>query len=154
MWLKFLSIRTVIKGAGQMTHLLRALTDCSCREPGFGSQDPHGSSQTFLTLVLGDLMPSLLHSDQVCMWCTYLHEGRTLIHVKSKLKERILLSINKCRESNMLLSFSSLWTCLFLFCLSSSNLAALWPLWKNAFVVYSDVGILKAVLWNLRKCHL
>lgn len=43
-------------------------TGCSCIEPRFGSQDPHGSTQPSATPVPGDLTPLLVstgtsHSD-------------------------------------------------------------------------------------------
>ena len=49
-------------------------TCCSCRRPGFGSQNPHGSSQPSVISVLGDPPSSGLHEYQMYMW---LHTSDT-----------------------------------------------------------------------------
>ena len=51
------------------------------REAGFSSQQPHGGSQTSITLVSGDLMSSSdLLNHQEHMWCPFLHEENTHTH--------------------------------------------------------------------------
>lgn len=54
-------------------------TSCSFRGPGFNSHPPSGSSQPFMTAVLGDLASSsAIHRHQACTWCTDpLHAGKT-----------------------------------------------------------------------------
>lgn len=50
---------------------------------GFSSQHTHGSSQTFITLVVGELMlASSLSEHQACNKCTDIHSGKIHIHIK------------------------------------------------------------------------
>jgi hypothetical protein len=46
-----------------------------CSSLTFNSQHPYGSSQPSVTPVSGDLTLAY-------MWFTYLHAGKTLIHIK------------------------------------------------------------------------
>lgn len=61
----------------------------SCREPGFGSQNPRGYSPLSLTLVLGIRKQKTTKTKKspssLCGLCTYmihLHTGKTLIYIK------------------------------------------------------------------------
>jgi hypothetical protein len=47
-------------------------TGCSCKRSRLGSQNLHDGSQSLITPILKDLMPSsALHGQQACMWYTY-----------------------------------------------------------------------------------
>lgn len=47
---------------------------CSGRRPRFGSQNPHGSSQRYVTSAPGAPMPSSSFQEhQALIWCTYIH---------------------------------------------------------------------------------
>lgn len=51
-------------------------TNCSCRGLRFGSQHPHGGSQTSLTLVPKDPATSSdLLGHQACVWCSETHNA-------------------------------------------------------------------------------
>lgn len=52
-------------------------TFCSCREPRFCPQLPHGSSQPPMAPVPGDpwCLLSSMGNDQAYMWCTYIFAG-------------------------------------------------------------------------------
>jgi hypothetical protein len=61
-------------------------TCCSCRGPGFDSQQPYGDSQLSRTAVpTGDPTPSSdLLQHQVHLWCTAIHASKRLVY-KSKI---------------------------------------------------------------------
>ncbi|EDM07603.1 rCG53549 [Rattus norvegicus] len=62
-------------------------TGFSCRGPGFGSSHLHDKLQPTITRVPGDMMfSSGLCGDQAHTWCTGIHAGETLIHLKITLK--------------------------------------------------------------------
>lgn len=71
-------------------------TGCSCRELRFKSQHPHGISQSPVTLVTGNLIPSSgLCGHQACTWCTDLYVDKTSTYMKFKLKKKIKSKLSK-----------------------------------------------------------
>lgn len=61
------------------------ITRYSCRRPRFGSQNPYGGSQSSLSPVPTDLMPSSgLPGYQARTWCTHMHTSKT--HIKGNEK--------------------------------------------------------------------
>lgn len=72
-WLQSLKNRAMKMGLERWLTVKR--TCCSCRGPGFSSQNMHGGSQPLVTPVLGDVTPSLdLWGHQ--SWYTYMHEAK------------------------------------------------------------------------------
>lgn len=65
------------KGWGLERLLSGESTNCSLRGPGFNSQFQHGSS---ISRWSRDLFWPCRH--QAWMWYTYIHAGKTLIHIK------------------------------------------------------------------------
>lgn len=60
---------------------------CSYRGPGFSSQGPNGSSQTFATLVpRGPIFSSDLCGHQARTWYAFIYADRTLTYIKPKIK--------------------------------------------------------------------
>lgn len=72
-------------GVGQMAQWLEHWL--LYREPGFGSQYPHSGSQPSITLLPGNLTSSSSLHRYIHAWCTYMHAGTILTHIKMKVKK-------------------------------------------------------------------
>lgn len=55
-------------------------TGCFSRGPRFSSQHLHDGLQSPITPVLGNQNPGL-QGHQICIWYTYIHTGKILLHV-------------------------------------------------------------------------
>lgn len=65
-------------------------TSCSCKEPVFSSQHPHGSPKLSVAPILGDLT----HSSHLCghqahLGCTCVHGGKALKHIEKKRERKV-----------------------------------------------------------------
>lgn len=68
-------------GAGELPQKL--ITLALLQKLRFNSQYSHGRSQPSVTLILKDPTPSSgICGYQVCIVCTYIHESKTLMHIK------------------------------------------------------------------------